>query len=131
MKQMIEVEFTTEQAIEVLTTCGGLSKEQAISLYAGGTIRHMGHFPITVDEAIETISEANPDSAFTRMLGETQQMLLYKGLANNPRALTELASMTWEERDVIDFLEARFGGRNVADNETIIANIKTFLENNH
>lgn len=131
MKKTFEVEVTTDQAIEVLTEESGLSKEQSLRLYTetGGTVRHMGFYPFTVDEAIATISGVLIGGSSEDLLSEAQQMQLYKGLAGNPKALTELANMSWSNRDVIDFLKARFGGKVMSDKATLLANIENFLDN--
>lgn len=131
MKLHVEVELGVDQAIKLLTESNGLSKEQGTELYGktGGNIRCMATHPFTVDEAISVISGVLIEGSLESLLSEAQQMALFKGLNDNPMALTELANISWNSGDVLYFLKTRFGGRVMSDKETLMANIQSFLEN--
>lgn len=128
MKLQGMIEVSVSNAIDVLVE-EGLSKEQAYELLerTGGDVRPMRYFPITVDEAISTISSVLIGGSSDNLMSESQQMLLYKGLAGNPKALSILANETWENSDVLDFLKARFGGKGYTDKQVILSKVEEFL----
>jgi len=129
MEKVINIEICVDDAIEALVEAGkdALMTEHYRRLEEKCGLRSMSINPITVDDAIQTLSD---EYVKGNELTENQARDMVEMLADNPWSKAELALHCWEEKDTLNFLKERFGNKGYTSNADIIENIADFLSVN-